>query len=227
MSTTTFPSYDLTLTSDSFLSDYDTFRNATSQDFSYNDVEYPSVFKTSDDYALLNIHSGDDLLTLIVNLQYYYVYGFQIDGQNFAYEGEAYDALKDLFDIPKSNIIPYGDAYYQIASYDQIDAVCVENVTLSTLQNAISTVANLDVSWEDKREDLLRMFWCLVEGIRFAEISRIVNILVSGESYNVTFAYFYYMAERWAKLSIGNAYEGKLDSSIAVYELNRLKPYTS
>ena len=223
MSTT--PSYDLTLDSDNFLNDYETFRDATSQDFKYNDQEYPAVYLNSDDYAFLNIHSDGTQLTLIINLQYYYVYGFKIDDQYFAYEGEAYEALnKAGFDIPEANKIPYGDAYYQIGTYEQIDAVCQENVTLETLQNAISTVADLSVKWTDKNEDLLRMFWCLVEGIRFSGISSVVDKLIKGEPYNVTFAYFYYMAERWAKLSIGNAYEGKTDSSIAVYELNRLKP---
>ncbi|MFK7784562.1 MAG: ribosome-inactivating family protein [Crocinitomicaceae bacterium] len=224
MSTSSTPSYDLTLTSDKFLNDYSTFRNATSQNFSYNNVEYPAVYLTSDDYAYLNIHSGGDLLTLIVNLEYYYVYGFQIDGQYYAYEGEAYDSLTAAgWDIPSSNIIPYGDAYYEIASDAQIDAVCVENVTLTALQDSISAVIDMSIDWNDKREDLLRVFWCLVEGIRFSEISYVVNDLVGGTDYNTTFGYFYYMAERWAKLSIGNAYEAKTDSSIAVYELNRLK----
>lgn len=225
MSTT--PSYNLTLESGQFLNDYKTFRDATSQDFKYNDYEYPAVYLSSNDYAYLNIQSNGTQLTLIINLQYYYVYGFVIDGQNFAYKGEAYEALTSAgFDIPKANIIPYGDAYYDIGTDEQIDAVCQENVSLEVLQQAIANVADLNIAWTDKNEDLLRMFWCLVEGIRFSGISDVVDKLVTGDSYNVTFAYFYYMAERWAKLSLGNAYEGKGDSSIAVYELNRLKPYS-
>ena len=221
---TDYPSYDLTLESSQFLNDYTTFRDDTSQTFKYNDSDYPAVYLSSDDYAYLNIHSDGTDLTLIVNLQYYYVYGFIIDGQYFAYQGEAYDALTSAgFTIPEANIIPYGDAYYDIGTDEQIDAVCQENVSLEVLQQAIDNVADLSIAWTDKNEDLLRMFWCLVEGIRFSEISYVVNQLVSGDSYNVTFSYFYYMAERWAKLSYGNAYEGKGDSSIAVYELNRLK----
>lgn len=223
----TFNSYDLNLEQGQFLDDYDAFRAATSQNFEYKDKDYPAVYLGSDQYAYVNIHSGQDQLSLIVNLEFYYVYGFKIDGQSFAYEGEAFEALNQAgFDIPEANKIPYGDAYYQIGTYDQIDSVCEENVTLEVLQKAISTVADLSVEWTDKNEDLLRMFWCLVEGIRFKEISRIVNELVEGEAYNVTFAYFYYMAERWAELSVGAAYSGKDDSSIAVYELHRLQPYS-
>jgi len=225
MSTT--KSYDLTLTQDKFLDDYATFRAATSQDFPYNDNNYPAVYLDSDDYAYLNISSDDTQLTLIVNLEFYYVYGFKIDGQSFAYEGEAFDALNAAgFDIPESNKIPYGDAYYQIGTDAQIQSVGQENVTLAAIQESIANVANLDIAWTDKNEDLLRMFWSLVEGIRFSEISETVNALISGTPDHVTFAYFYYMAERWAELSVGAAYSGKVDKSIAVYELHRLEPYS-
>ncbi len=221
---TTFKSYDLNLKQDQFLGDYTTFREATSQNFEYKGNNYPSVFLDSDQYAYLNISSNGKKLTLIVNLEFYYVYGFTIEGQNFAYEGEAYDSLiKASFDIPDSNKIPFGDAYYQIGSYEQIDAVCQESVSLENLQNSISRIINLTIEWTDKREDLLRVFWCLVEGIRFKEISFVVNQLIEGKNYNVTFAYFYYMAERWAELSVGAAYSGKVDKSIAVYELHRLE----
>lgn len=225
MSTT--PSYDLKLEKDQFLSDYTTFREATSQNFEYNKNNYPSVYMKSDQYAYLNIYSGKDLLTLIVNLEFYYVYGFKIDDQYYAYEGEAFESLNaDGFTIPEDNKIPYGDAYYQIGTYEQIDSVCQESVTLEALQNSISQVVDMSVAWTDKNEDLLRVFWCLVEGIRFSEISYVVNQLIEGNPYNVTFAYFYYMAERWAELSVGAAYSSKVDKSIAVYELHRLQPYT-
>ena len=223
MSTT--KSYDLNLKTDQFLADYKTFREATSQNFCYNDKDYPAVYMDSDQYAYLNIYVNNSLLTLIVNLQYYYVYGFKIDGQYFAYEGDTFCYLNEAgFDIPEANKIPYGDAYYQIGTEAQIDSVCQESVSLDALQKSIENVADLSLAWTDKNEDLLRVFWCLVEGIRFSGISNIVNRLIAGTSYNVTFAYFYYMAERWAKLSVGAAYSGKADDSIAVYELHRLQP---
>ena len=97
-------------------------------------------------------------------------------------------------------------------------------VSLGALQNSIDRVVDLTIDWTDKNEDLLRVFWCLVEGIRFSEISNIVHELIVDNPYNTTFAYFYYMAERWAELSVGAAYSGKVDKSIAVYELHRLQP---
>ena len=223
----TTKSYDLNLEQDQFLQDYTTFRTATSQNFTYNKNNYPAVYLDSDQYAYLNIYSNKSQLTLIVNLEFYYVYGFKIDNQYFAYEGEAFDSLNQAgFTIPEANKIPYGDAYYQIGTYEQIDSVCQESVSLEALQNSIDQVVDLTIKWTDKNEDLLRVFWCLVEGIRFSEISNIVHELIAGDPYNTTFAYFYYMAERWAELSVGAAYSSKVDKSIAVYELHRLQPYS-
>ncbi|WP_162182451.1 ribosome-inactivating family protein [Lacinutrix jangbogonensis] len=221
----TIKSYTLHLEKDQFLTDYSTFRAATSQNFTYKDNNYPAVFMDSNQYAYLNIESKSNTLTLIINLEFYYVYGFKINNQYFAYEGEAIKALTQAgFTIPEANTIPYGDAYYQIGSYAQIDAVCQESVSLEALQNSISRIVDLTIKWTDKNEDLLRVFWCLVEGIRFQDISTIMNELISGNPYNTTFAYFYYMAERWAELSVGAAYSSKEDKSIAVYELHRLQP---
>lgn len=221
----TLKSYNLNLQADLFLNDYATFREATSDTFTYNEKDYTAVYLGEDDYAYINITSNDDELTLIINLEFYYVYGFVIDGQYFAYTGEAYDSLTAAgFTIPDANIIPYGDAYYEIGSDDQINSVCQESVSLEALQNSISRVADLSIEWTDKNEDLLRMFWCLVEGVRFDGISTIVNDLIEGTAYNVTFGYFYLMAERWAEMSVGAAYRGKPDKSIAVYELHSLTP---
>lgn len=222
MSTT--PQYYLNLNQDEFLDNYKTFRDATAKNFSYQGQDYPAVYMGSDQYAYLTIYSSSDQLTLIVNLEFYYVYGFKIEDQYFAYQGEAYDSLtKAGFYIPTANIIPFGDAYYEIGSEQQINSVCQESVSLENLQQSIARVADLSIAWTSKNEDLLRMFWCLVEGIRFQEISGIVNTLIASEPYNITFAYFYYMAERWAELSVGAAYSGKVDKSIAVYELHRLQ----
>ena len=223
--------YSLTLNEDQFLSDYSIFRAATSKTFTYKKRDYAAVYLDYDQYAYVNIisdqGSNDSIeLTLIVNLQYYYVFGFKIDGQYFAYQDSALKALQGAgFKIPKSNIIPYGDAYYEIGSHAQIQNVCQENVSLSAIQSSIARIVDLKIGWTDKKEDLLRVFWSLVEGIRFNEISSIVHTLITGNSFNTTFGYFYYMAERWAEMSIGTAYRGKKnsDSSIAVYELNMLK----
>ena len=59
-----YNSYDLNLKEGQFLNDYDTFRSATSQNFSYNGNDYPSVYLSSDDYAYINIYSNDSLAYL-------------------------------------------------------------------------------------------------------------------------------------------------------------------
>jgi len=224
----TIKSYDLNLEKDQFLTDYTNFRAATSKNFTYKGNKYPAVFMDSDQYAYVNIFSKNSQLSLIVNLEFYYVYGFKIDNQYFAYKGEAFDALNAAgFDIPEANKIPYGDAYYEIATPEQIEGVCQQSVTMGALLNSISRVADLSIAWTDKNEDLLCVFWCLVEGVRFKDISNVMYDLIAGKSYNITFANFYYMAERWAELSVGAAYSGKEDSSIAVYELHRLQPYSN
>jgi len=105
----------------------------------------------------------------------------------------------------------------------QIASVGQESVSFEALLTSLTRVADLSLTWTDKNEDLLRVFWCLVEGIRFSEISNIVYDLISGKSYNTIFAYFYYMVERWVELSVRTAYSGKVDKSIAVYELHRLQ----
>ncbi len=228
--TNSIQAYNLTLNKDQFLDDYSVFRSATSQNFKYNGNDYPAVYLDSDQYAYLNIISKQDEnepveLTLIVNLEFYYVYGFKIDYQYFAYEGEAFEALNEAgFNIPESNKIPYGDAYYEIGTDEQIYNVGQETVSLKAIQDSLARIVDLDIAWTSKNEDLLRAFWSLVEGIRFSEISDTVHTLISGEPFNTTFAYFYYMAERWAELSVGAAYSSKMDKSIAVYELHRLEP---
>lgn len=217
-------SYNLNLTKDQFLDDYTAFRTATTQNFRYKNHNYLAVYMNNDQYAYLNVLSNKNQLSLIVNLQFYYVYGFNIDNQYFAFEGEAFNSLKKAgFTILEANKIPYGDAYNQIGTSEQINSVCQESVSLITLQNSISRIVDMTIEWTDKNEDLLRVFWCLIEGIRFNEISNIVDELIAENPFNITFGYFYYMAERWAELSVGAAYSSKMDNSIAVYELHSLQ----
>lgn len=221
---TNFPSYTIHLDPLNFIKEYNAFRHATSSDYIYNEKTYRAVDKTSEEYAYLTfVIPEGDTLTLIVNLEFYYVYGFQIEGQLFVYEGEAYTGLTDAgFDIPKENTLPFGDAYYQIADENQRLTVANQQVAIEDIFTSIERVVNLSLPWNDKREDLLCVFWSLVEGIRFTGISKTVYDLLCGHTQRVTYNYFYYMAERWAELSIGAAYSGKIDKSIAVYELHRL-----
>ena len=52
---------------------------------------------------------------------------------NISFEGEAFNSLAG-FTIPEANKIPYGDAYNQIGTSEQINSVCQESVGLITLQ---------------------------------------------------------------------------------------------
>lgn len=229
-----FPHYKLTLDAEKLYSDYTAFRNATSNEYTYGEKKYRSVDGTDTQYAYLTIEaSGTSPLTLIVNLEFYYVYGFLIKERVFAYgadpsksnpkESEAYKGLIAAgFTIDDKDIIPFGDAYYEISNDTQRDEVADETVTIDAIITSLSRISDLAIHWDDKREDLLRVFWSLVEGVRFSGISRIVSSLLAGKERNCTYGYFYFMAERWAELSTGAAFEGKIDRSIAVYELHRL-----
>ena len=52
----------------------------------------------------------------------------------------------------------FGDAYYQIGTYEQNDSVCQKSVSLEALQNSISQLVDMNLKWADKNEDLLRFF---------------------------------------------------------------------
>lgn len=247
---TNIPSYTITLDPVTFIKEYNCFRKATSGEYSYTTktydnkekkISYRAVDKSSSDYAFLNIAIPNGVtLTLIVNLEFYYVYGFLIDDKVFAYgppqkdipkkdgkepqESEAVRGLRQAgFEIAEENILPFGDAYFQIANEDQRLNVANTRVTIEDILTSIETIVDLSIPWDDKREDLLCVFWSLIEGIRFNGISHTIYDLLVGNTQEVSYSYFYYMAERWAELSIGAAFSGKVDKSIAVYELHRLQ----
>lgn len=230
----TLPEYKISLTANEFLDGYTTLRNATSNDYTYGEKTYRSVDKSYKEYAYVSIKIPEcKTLTLIVNLEFYYVYGFVIDSEVYCYgvsdpkedpkNGECYKGLKATgFSVPDSNILPFGDAYYEIGNKDQRLAVEGQQVAIKDIIESVEIITDTTISWQEKREDLLRVFWSLVEGIRFCGISNVIHDLLLGSQQLVTYSYFYYMAERWAELSIGAAYTGKVDNSIAVYELHRL-----
>ena len=66
------------------------------------------------------------------------------------------------------------------------------------------------------------VFWSLIEGIRFAEISNAINNTINGSGTSLTYADFYHLADDWADRSVDAAHKGKLDPRIAVYELHRI-----
>ena len=67
------------------------------------------------------------------------------------------------------------------------------------------------------------MFWSLIEGIRFAFISKSVDDQINGDGTNDTYQSYYDLAEKWADLSVAAAQKGELDPAIAVYELHRIQ----
>ncbi|NER96709.1 MAG: hypothetical protein F6J86_23165 [Symploca sp. SIO1B1] len=175
-----------------------------------------------DSYAKLSIESrGEQKLTLIVNLQNYYVFGFLIDDKCYSFRGVDEKLRNAGFEVEE--VLPYGDAYYQIGESGVEESVCGQLVSAEDIRTSIDFIIDMSKSWESKRQHLLRVFWALVEGIRFSGISDIVYNLFNGESEKVTYRYFFYMAERWEKLSVGNAYLGRPDKSIAVYDIRPLE----
>ena len=207
-------------------SDYQAFRSKTSTPYTYNNQTYPVVHLSSSDFAKLTVqHEGESKLTLIVNLQDYYVFGFLIKGLCYAFKGVEIKLQEAGFDVKE--VIPYGDAYFDIGTPEVERQVRGEVVSAEIILSSIDFITTMENSWDQKREHLLRVFWALVEGVRFSGISDVVQSLFDPPTNvtesTVTYDYFFYMAERWEKISVGNAYLGKLDSSVAVYALRPLE----
>lgn len=213
--------YQLRLNSN-LKSDYEAFRKDTSKPFSHRSQTYPVVYLTADSYATLSIeYKEEKKLTLIVNLQDYYVFGFLIDNKCYSFKSVDEKLKQANFDVKE--VIPYGDAYFEIGKGGIEDKVCGQLVSSKDILAAIDFITDMNNSWESKREYLLRVLWTLVEGIRFSGISDLVQNLFNNKSEIITYRYFFYMAERWEKISVGNAYLGRLDKSIAVYDLRPLE----
>ena len=206
--------------------DYESFRSATSGIFTHRGNDYPVVNHSKKDFSLLTImYDGKEKITLAVNLQDYYVYGFLFNNKCYAFKGtEKEELIAAGIKVPIEEI-PFGDAYFEIGAGGIEKKVEAEVVSSEVILSSIDFIVNINNSWDDKREHILRVFWALVEGIRFCGISNVVQTLFnSTEKVNTTYAYFFYMAERWEKTSIGNAYLGKMDKSIAVYDLRPMEP---
>ncbi len=209
----------------SFEEGLNSFRTLTSKLIDYNKCTYPSVYLSDKDYGGLTIHFSDDKeLRLVVNFEFYYVYGMFIDDDLYAFKGEACEALVDFGFEPKE--IPYGDAYYDIdegLSKKQLEDLKNTSVTLTLLYTSLGMVIDPSVGFDEKREALLIVFWSLVEGIRFAYISNTINALLNGYEEERTYNDFYELAETWADLCVAAAKKGVLDDRIAVYDLHRLE----
>ena len=119
-----------------------------------------------------HLFDDDKTLSLIVNLEFYYVYGFYYDGTVHAYKGEAFSALTNHgFECTE---IPFGDSYPDIEANLSAQVIAKLKRTIATkdkLMASLATVANEGVLFTDKCEEILVVFWSLIEGIRFQKIS--------------------------------------------------------
>lgn len=229
-SISTWKDIELVIDLDNYQESLDSFRKATSKIRTLNSIDYRVVYLEKKDFAGLTIkYDQGKELKLIINLQYYYVYGFLLnDGKVYAYtddnpQDDCYKALTDLgFSCKK---IPYGDAYYDISDpigYDIFNKLKQTKVSHQLLINALNELADANIPFYKKNESILIVFWSLIEGIRFAGISNIVSDLIQGQHPDFIYDYFYELAEIWAKLSLITAYEKTLNPDIAVYDLNRI-----
>ncbi|MFT5779155.1 MAG: hypothetical protein ACI837_002112 [Crocinitomicaceae bacterium] len=201
------------------------FRSATSKTRTLNDIIYPVVYLPDTDYGGLTIQfdNGKEI-RLIVNLQYYYVYGFFLDDSKvYAFSGEGVEALDGLgFE---TTTIPFGDGYYDIKAElttAELNTLLHKKVELSQITGALTQIIDTSISFKEKPESILIAFWSLVEGIRFAAISNVVGDLVGGKSTDHIYDYFYGLAEIWSKLCMTAYYDKELNPHIAVYDLNRV-----
>lgn len=206
----------------------DGFRKATSRIRYINNEAYPAVYLSENDFGGLTITFGDNKkLQLIVNLEFYYVYGFLIGNDVYGFQGEGMTALEKLgFNVTP---ISYGDGYSDIRRQSQkehLPDVTTMKVRLSTLLTSMENIINPTISFDQKSNDILVTFWSLIEGIRFAKISNTIGDLLENQPVTAIYDDFYKLAVIWAKLSVAAADKGVLNPDIAVYELHRIHRHT-
>lgn len=216
---------------ENFEQSLETFRNITSQTNTYSGEPYREVYLTDNDYGGLTVQYGDNKsLKLLVNLEFYYVYGFMIGNKVYGFggtrnggQGEGYDGLTKLgFDVTR---IPYGDAYYEISAgltKEQFLDLKKETPSLDTITKNLDLINDDKIGFEDKNKAILITLWSLIEGVRFSTISGTVKQLIEGKSTDRIFNDFFNLAEVWARFSVAAAKYGVYNPSIAVYELHKL-----
>ena len=224
-SLSTFKGQKLQLSLDEkFSSNYYAFRGVTSRDRVINNQTYRAVYLSESDFGGLTISfDGNKQLQLIINLEFYYVYGFLIGETVFGFQGEGVEGLEKLgFDVTP---ISYGDGYSDIRAQsrkENLPDVTTMKVRLSTLIDSMTNLINPDISFDQKSNDILVTFWSLIEGIRFAKISNTIEDLLQDHPVDMVYDTFYSLAVIWAKLSVAAAEKGVLNPDIAVYELHRI-----
>ena len=219
--------HDLNISLDSsFITSLDSFRKLTSELKTFNKIQYPAVYLSNTDYGGLTISHGSHQLRLIVNLQFYYVYGFFLDDNKIhAFSGEGIKALTDFgFDC---DTIPYGDGYYDIKKVlgeKAFNNLLNTEVSLTQLISALNQLANINIPFTDKAKSILIVFWSLIEGIRFAGISNVILDLIQNNANKYkTYSTFYDLAEVWSELCVKAVDAKTLNQDIAVYDLDRVE----
>ena len=211
---------------DNFESSLKKFRNLTSRIRTINKINYPAVYLSDADYGGLQIKYGSgSQLSLIVNLEFYYVYGFFLDDEKvYAFKGEAEEALSKFGFSTET--IPYGDGYFDIKnelSEEEFYALLNTNVELNQIISGLDQLADTSIAFEKKAKSVLTVFWSLVEGIRFDGISNVVwNLIQNQPNVNVQYCIFYDLAEVWSDLCVKAVKVKIKNPSIAVYDLDRI-----
>ncbi len=210
---------------ENFKSEINSFRKLTSRIRRLNDIDYPVVYLSCNDYGGLTISHGNTKLRLIVNLQFYYVFGFYLDdGKVYAFSGSSEGELTNFgFDC---ETIPYRDGYHDIRAVigeTGFNELLATEVSLAQLIPALDQLANFNIPFSDKARSILIVFWSLVEGIRFAGISHVILDLQQNYPNKTTYQSFYNLAEVWTELCEKAADDKTLNPDIAVYHLDHIK----
>ena len=190
-----------------------------------NKIDYPVVYLSDTDYGGLTItYNSNEKIHLIVNLQFYYVYGFYYEnGDVYAFQGESEQGLTDLgFDCIT---IPYGDGYYDIKKVlgdDKFDDLLNTEVTLYEIFSSLNSIGDTVIPFTEKSRALLVTLWTMAEGIRFEAISDVIRDLLDQEYEDAKFSKFYDLAEIWSELCVKAADAKTLNPDIAVYDLDRI-----
>lgn len=215
---------EINVNAEGFNSSYHAFRTVTSRIRNIKNENYRAVYLTASDFGGLTINfDKGKKLQLIVDLEFYYVYGFLIGNDVFGFNGEGASGLQKLgFDV---TTISYGDGYTDIRNQSHKEGlpdVTTMKVRLNTLIGSMTNLIDPKISFDKKSNDILVTFWSLIEGIRFAKISNTIEDLLVNHPVSAVYNDFYDLAVKWAKLSVAAAEEGSLNPDIAVYELHRI-----
>ena len=217
---------ELKITLDYQLSEsIDIVRGAISKTTIYNSIKYPAVYLDQNTYGVLACYSNNIKVQAIMNLEYYYVYGFGYDdGTVYAFSGEGEKNLKALgFETLK---IPYACDYFSImhnSLINELQDLTEVRVNADNLRNACASLSQSDIVFSEKSNDVLTFLWSIIEGIRFGMVSDEILKTIKGGDSNMNYSRFLDIARNWSNLSTYCAKAAIRINQIAVYDLNRIQ----